>query len=120
MDFMDIVWLALAAAVGLLVGALVHKSVTTKRIGDADELAKRIVEEARKEAQAQKKEILCVGPSEAGLSKAKDRYRYTLYLKSTEDAELEQVKEYLEQQIHTQPWAHHCTVQFDRNPMSSY
>ncbi len=29
MDFMDIVWLALAAAVGLLVGALVHKSVTT-------------------------------------------------------------------------------------------
>ena len=69
---------------------------------------------------AQKKEILCVGPSEAGLSKAKDRYRYTLYLKSTEDAELEQVKEYLEQQIHTQPWALHCTVQFDRNPMSSY
>lgn len=61
-----------------------------------------------------------MGPSEAGLSKAKDRYRYTLYLKSTEDAELEQVKEYLEQQIHTQPWALHCTVQFDRNPMSSY
>ena len=61
MDFMDIVWLALAAAVGLLVGALVHKSVTTKRIGDADELAKRIVEEARKEAQAQKKEILIQG-----------------------------------------------------------
>ena len=45
MDFMDIVWLALAAVIGLLVGALVHKSVTTKRIGDADELAKRIVEE---------------------------------------------------------------------------
>ena len=61
MDFMDIVWLALAAVVGLLVGALVHKSVTTKRIGDADELAKRIVEEARKEAQAQKKEILIQG-----------------------------------------------------------
>ena len=38
MDFMDIVWLALAAVIGLLVGALVHKSVTTKRIGDADEL----------------------------------------------------------------------------------
>ena len=48
MDFMDIVWLALAAVVGLLVGALVHKSVTTKRIGDADELAKRIVEEYHK------------------------------------------------------------------------
>ena len=61
MDFMDIVWLALAAVIGLLVGALVHKSVTTKRIGDADELAKRIVEEARKEAQAQKKEILIQG-----------------------------------------------------------
>ena len=47
MDFMDIVWLALAAVVGLLVGALVHKSVTTKRIGDADELAKRIVEDRK-------------------------------------------------------------------------
>ena len=32
MDFMDIVWLALAAVVGLLVGALVHKSVTTKPV----------------------------------------------------------------------------------------
>ena len=61
MDFLFILALAAAVLVGVSAGALVHRWVTTKRIGDADELAKRIVEEARKEAQAQKKEILLQG-----------------------------------------------------------
>ena len=61
MDLLFIFALAAAVLVGVSVGALVHRRVTTKRIGDADELAKRIVEEARKEAQAQKKEILLQG-----------------------------------------------------------
>ena len=61
MDFLFILALAAAVLVGVSAGALVHRWVTTKRISDADELAKRIVEEARKEAQAQKKEILLQG-----------------------------------------------------------
>lgn len=61
MDLLFIFALAAAVLVGVSAGALVHRRVTTKRIGDADELAKRIVEEARKEAQAQKKEILLQG-----------------------------------------------------------
>ena len=61
MDFLFILALAAAVLVGVSAGVLVHRWVTTKRIGDADELAKRIVEEARKEAQAQKKEILLQG-----------------------------------------------------------
>lgn len=61
MDLLFIFALAAAVLVGVSAGALVHRWVTTKRIGDADELAKRIVEEARKEAQAQKKEILLQG-----------------------------------------------------------
>ncbi len=61
MDVLFILALAAAVLVGVSAGALVHRWVTTKRIGDADELAKRIVEEARKEAQAQKKEILLQG-----------------------------------------------------------
>ena len=61
MDFLFILALAAAVLVGVSAGALVHRWVTTKRICDADELAKRIVEEARKEAQAQKKEILLQG-----------------------------------------------------------
>ena len=61
MDFLFILAFAAAVLVGVSAGTLVHRWVTTKRIGDADELAKRIVEEARKEAQAQKKEILLQG-----------------------------------------------------------
>ncbi len=45
----------------LIVGMFVQRTLISKRLGDANVLAKRIVEEARKEAQAQKKEILLQG-----------------------------------------------------------
>ncbi|MDD2966302.1 MAG: ribonuclease Y [Desulfovibrionaceae bacterium] len=61
MDMLHIVYIALAGAVGILIGVICHNRILTKRIGDANDLAKRIVEEARKEAQAQKKEILLQG-----------------------------------------------------------
>ena len=64
MDFILIIYLAGAATLGLVVGAGVHRATASKRMGDADELAKRIVEEARKEAQAQKKEMLLQGQDE--------------------------------------------------------
>lgn len=40
---------------GLLAGCFIQRRMSTKRIGDANDLARRIVEEARKEAQAKKK-----------------------------------------------------------------
>lgn len=61
MDMLHIVYIALAGAVGIIFGVVCHNRILTKRIGDANDLAKRIVEEARKEAQAQKKEILLQG-----------------------------------------------------------
>lgn len=61
MDILTIVPAVLALLVGAALGYVLQSRATTKRIGDADELAKRIVEEARKEAQAQKKEILLQG-----------------------------------------------------------
>ncbi len=61
MEFMDIVIAVVGVIIGSGVGVVLHKTIAAKRIGDADELAKRIVEEARKEAQAQKKEILIQG-----------------------------------------------------------
>ncbi|WP_297227956.1 ribonuclease Y [uncultured Desulfovibrio sp.] len=61
MDIWTIVSAVLALLVGAALGYVLQSRATTKRIGDADELAKRIVEEARKEAQAQKKEILLQG-----------------------------------------------------------
>lgn len=61
MDILFIFALTAAVLVGASVGAVGHRWVAAKRIGDADDLAKRIVAEARKEAQAQKKEILLQG-----------------------------------------------------------
>lgn len=50
-----------AVLAGVLAGMFTQRYLSAKRIGDADELARRIVEEARKEAQAQKKELLLEG-----------------------------------------------------------
>ncbi len=61
---MDVMTWAIVGCVALLcliIGMLVQKTLISKRLGDANVLAKRIVEEARKEAQAQKKEILLQG-----------------------------------------------------------
>lgn len=54
----------LVAIVGALVGFFIPKTLGSKRVTDANELAKRIVEEARKEATAQKKEIILQGKDE--------------------------------------------------------
>lgn len=64
MGLMIFAYIAIGAVLGAGTGYLLHRYVSAKRIGDANELAKRIVEEARKEAQAQKKEILLQGQDE--------------------------------------------------------
>ena len=61
---MLIVYITGAVALGLTAGFVAHRAATSKRMGDADELARRIVEESRKEAQAQKKELLLQGQDE--------------------------------------------------------
>lgn len=61
MDILTISYILAAGAVGAGVGIFIQRALAAKRIGDADELAKRIVEEARKEAQAQKKEMILQG-----------------------------------------------------------
>lgn len=61
MDPLFIAALVAAALLGVALGVFAHKRSAAKRVGDAEDLAKRIVAEARKEAQAQKKEILLQG-----------------------------------------------------------
>ncbi len=57
--------LALASLiVGIPVGVFLSKILAARRMAAAGELAKRIVEEARKEAQAQKKELIIQGKDE--------------------------------------------------------
>ena len=64
MDITTIFQLDGVLVAGLVIGVVVQRCTTAKRLGDANELAKRIVEEARKEAQAQKKEILVQGQND--------------------------------------------------------
>ena len=61
MTFLNVLCVLLALGVGFLAGWLINRFVVNKRIGDAEGLAQRIVQEARKEAQAQKREILMQG-----------------------------------------------------------
>ena len=53
-----------ALMLGTALGVFIQRNITSKRIGEANDLARRIVDEARKEAQAQKKEILLQGQNE--------------------------------------------------------
>ena len=63
-NFTVIALALVALAIGALAGVLIQRNVTSKRIGEANDLARRIVDEARKEAHAQKKEILLQGQNE--------------------------------------------------------
>jgi len=64
MSFSSIVFFLLALVGGAALGYLVPRFVGSKRMADANDLAKRIIEEARKEALAQKKEIILQGKDE--------------------------------------------------------
>ena len=64
MDIMTFFALLVAALLGIAGGFIAQRVITTRRIGGAEALAKRIVEEARKEAQAQKKELVLQGQND--------------------------------------------------------
>ena len=64
MEFFTALSVLAAICVSGGMGFYLNKHLNAKRIGDATELATRIVEESRKEAQAQKKEILLQGQDE--------------------------------------------------------
>lgn len=59
-----ILFAVLAVVAGGLLGFFLSRIIGSKRMKDANELSKRIIEEARKEASAQKKEIVLQGKDE--------------------------------------------------------
>ncbi|MCR4666638.1 MAG: ribonuclease Y [Desulfovibrio sp.] len=57
--------LVVAVALSCLgIGFVIQRTLTSRRLGDAEDLARRIVEDARKEAQAEKKELVLQGQDE--------------------------------------------------------
>jgi ribonuclease Y len=61
---MFLLYILCALTAGCLFGYGIPRAVSRKRMESANDLAKRIIEEARKEAQAQKKEIILQGKDE--------------------------------------------------------
>ena len=65
---MNIIYLAfsilIAVCFGVIFGCWLQNRLNTKRVGDAKDLADRIIDEARKEASAQKKELLIQSQNE--------------------------------------------------------
>ncbi len=76
MDITILGYVIVAIVVGTIVGFYLNRYLTTKRVGDANELATRIIEESRKEAQAQKKEILLQGQDELFNQKRELEYEF--------------------------------------------
>lgn len=64
MNPLHIFYIFLIALGGSCLGFLFHKCLSKKRLTDANQLSKRIIEEARKEAIAQKKELTLQGKDE--------------------------------------------------------
>lgn len=61
----DIIVYIFVAAIGIVAGFLIRKTIAEKKIGKAEELAKKIIEDANKEAETSKKEILLEAKEEA-------------------------------------------------------
>ncbi len=64
-------------------------------------------------------DLSVIGPTAAGLSRARDRYRYVFYIKGEEEA-LAGVKVWIEGVSRDKKWEKSCSIQMDVNPMNGY
>lgn len=71
--------------------------------------------------QSHRKETVeVIGPTEAGLSRAKDRYRYILYVKAKDEGTLTEIKNEWEVFSRDKKWEKSCSIQYDLNPLAGY
>jgi ribonuclease Y len=63
--FNEVIVGIICAIIGIIVGFIVRKNISESKIGSAEEEAKRIVDDATKEAETKKKEILVEAKDEA-------------------------------------------------------
>ncbi len=63
--FIEIIVGIICAIIGIIVGFLIRKNISESKIGSAEEEAKRIIDDATKEAETKKKEVLVEAKDEA-------------------------------------------------------
>ncbi|NLJ89510.1 MAG: primosomal protein N', partial [Clostridiales bacterium] len=66
------------------------------------------------------KELKLIGPTPARLAKAKDVYRFVIYVKQESYSYLIELKDYLEGYMNFSVHMKDCSIQFDFNPINSY
>lgn len=66
------------------------------------------------------KEYSLIGPAEAGLSRAKDCYRYILYIKTKEEEVMDKILQQVEEFSMHPEWGKTCHIQYDRDTINSY
>ncbi len=71
MDYITAFYILLVVIIAGALGYSLHKYISSKKIGEANKLSNRIIQEARKEAQAQKKDLILQVQEEL-LSKRKE------------------------------------------------
>jgi len=90
-------------------------------VSEMQEMAKECIENLAAVLQKQGDEnIEIIGPTAAGLSRAKDRYRYILYIKAKNEQTMEKMKVEWEAFSRETKWERFCSIQFDLNPLSGY
>ncbi|WP_091540341.1 ribonuclease Y [Alkaliphilus peptidifermentans] len=58
MNSQDIIFILVATVVGCLIGYLIRKTIGERKIGSAEILAKKLIEDAERDAETSKKEVL--------------------------------------------------------------
>ena len=93
--------------------------VTGKEEDAVKELAEDLKEEIKKKPEHTKR-LQILGPSQAGVSKMNDMFRYVIYLKHMDYDILIKIKDNLEQKIKEKQIKKDMYVSFDFNPMHTY
>ncbi len=90
-------------------------------LSEQESSASACIEELAAEiARCCKDKVTLIGPTKAGLSRAKDRYRYVLHIKCKDESVMDIVRSQTERIAHKKQWERTCSVQYDRDPMMSY
>ncbi len=83
-------------------------------------VAERVVQALSKVAREVDEEAICMGPTDAAISKINDQYRKNFYIKHTDYARLVAIKDAVEIAWQNQKNTKDATVWFDFDPMSGF
>jgi len=89
-------------------------------LDNASNKLKEIIEKQQKNTNLCYNDMKCIGPVDASVAKINDLYRKVIYIKSSNENKIIDIKNYLEDVIKLDEELKNVAVQFDFNPMNGY